>query len=58
MKIINGNILAEMSDYFSEPPPIIPCEDDNCVFEEKQEGPVTWRECIKCKQQIILEIRI
>ncbi len=58
MEIINGNILAEMSDYFSEIPSIIPCEDDDCVFEEKQDGPITWKECVKCHQQIILDIRV
>jgi len=58
IEIINGNIIADIADYFPETPAIIPCEEGKCIFEEKRDGPVTWKECKECKQQIILDIRV
>lgn len=55
----NVGIIAEISDYISGEK-IVPCEGEECEFVEIKDlsTGVEYKECTKCKQQIILEIRV
>jgi hypothetical protein len=55
----NVGIIAEMSDYFPEEPKIFPCatECDWTYVRDPTNG-IEYKECLKCKQKIILEFRV